>query len=729
MTPLFLLEKAVVARPQIGLALSGGGVRGFAHIGVLRALDEMRVPVDRLAGTSVGALVGSLYAAGYSAGEIENMIRSKDWDQIIFTDRIERKALPMRRKADYERYLFDLELGIQNGDISLPPALVQGQNLSLILHSWLLPVENIHDFSQLPIPFQVVTTDLETGEMRILKSGSLVDSVRASASFPGFFAPVQIDGQLLFDGGPKNNLPTDIVRKMGSDIVIGINIAPVLQKRNQLKDLVQITDQVMNMVVVESSRRQAAQANILITPDLKDAKTFYYRSLSELIEIGRQSTLAEKGKFKPYQLSVEEYRKYRTKSALPKYSIGQSKIAKLSVQGLRDISEESIRRSVRARSGKSFKPKILEEDLKNLYAEGNFQRVDYSVKKVSDSEIELEIRAVEKPWGPSFLRLGATWDGEIKGKRDANAVLNFRMLELNRLGAEINADFQLGTSLEFDAEVYQPLIPSKFIFLAPRISASRTHQDLYRNEHRIAEYEVDQIASQVDLGIALKNYAEFRAGVRRGWLNSDLQLGDPTLPSYNVQTGGVVAQAKLDRLDSYFFPKNGYYLELDAYLSRSWLGADDHYRKLYGQTHGFFTFFADHTFFVSAEAGTRWGKRIPDYDLFELGGFRSLSGFREQELKGQYLGNLRAGYLWRLPISSNMLWKSIYLGGWFESGRTFNHWDEIKWKALKYATTGALGFETKIGSVFLGYGQSGTDYRQFYVSVGRSFGIRKFKFL
>jgi len=722
---------SLLARPKVGLALSGGGARGLSHIGVLRTLEQNRIPVDYIAGTSIGSFIGGLYAAGYTVDEIEKIFLDRPWEEILFTAEVDRQDFPFRRKIHHDRYVFDFELGLRDFQTYLPPGLVRAHKLSQELKSLFFRVSDLRDFIQLPIPFKAVATDLVTSERVVLKDGNLADSIRASCGFPGMLPPVEVNGRLLIDGGAVDNLPIDLVRSMGADVVIAVDVAMPLYQRDGLNSFVDVTDQVINMMVRKTASSQLTKPEVLLIPELQNGDaTFAFTSMEQIMKMGEVTAQKELPKMKRFQLSESAFQKHVKSRHERLHPLESVKIDDIKVTPTRFVDARLIERQVRIKKGRSYTASDLKHAMNSIYGEGDYELVDYDLQpnKVTGQNT-IELRPREKNWGPNYIRFGLLWDGEIKGRQDFNALFNFSMSQVNSLGAEWRNDVILGTTLELNSEWYQPLDRSGVVFVAPQFQVSRTDRDSYLAKARVSEYEVDTIAGQLDFGLHLYNYAELRMGIRKGIVFSDLQLGALTMPTFDVNTGAWVAQVRVDQLDHLYFPRKGYYLEGNVYASQRQLGADLTYRKIYAQAHGFLPLGNSWALFLSSYAGGKLGKDLPFYDEFQLGGFRKFSGFRESELQGQYVGTARSGFMYKIPMKPNFLWNFVTVGAWGEAGNVWASRDAISIHDLRYSGTGAVGFDTKLGAVFLGYGQSGKEFRQFYVSVGRSFGIHRPRFL
>ncbi|MFC1624531.1 patatin-like phospholipase family protein, partial [Candidatus Omnitrophota bacterium] len=296
-------------RLKIGLVLGGGGARGAAHVGVLKVLKELRIPIDYIAGTSMGAIVGGLYASGLSPEEIEELLTTIDWRD-LFTDRPSGKDLSFRQKGDRRR-LFDFEWGLKKGRLVFPRGIIAGQKLGFLLKSMTLQVTDIEDFDLLPIPFRALATDIETGEVVVLGNGNLAESMRASMSIPGVFTPVEVDGQILVDGGAVKNLPIDVAKEMGADLIIAVNVGTSLAKREKLESAIDITIQVIGIMTLKSVKEQIAllgEKDLLITPRLGDISSSNFEKAEEIIQIGERTALGLTEDLKKYSVSMDEYK-------------------------------------------------------------------------------------------------------------------------------------------------------------------------------------------------------------------------------------------------------------------------------------------------------------------------------------------------------------------------------------------------------------------------------------
>src|SRR5579863_9649323 len=304
--------RAAPARPRVGLVLSGGGARGATHIGVLKMLDELHVPIDVIAGTSMGAVVGGLYASGMSGEQIEQAMASVDW-QSAFRDRLRRTELGWRRKEEDRDFLVNLPLGLHGRKLIIPEGLVQGEKLTQTLRQLTLPVGTITDFDALPTRFRAVATDLETGEAVILKDGDLTTAMRASMSAPGVFAPVEYRGQLLVDGGLAENLPVEVARAMDVDVLIVVDAGFPLQPRKDLVSLPSITNQVLAILLRRDSERQLktlSPADIVVSPQLGDFSSYDFQDTLQIVNAGQRAADAVADRLAALVVPDDQYTRY-----------------------------------------------------------------------------------------------------------------------------------------------------------------------------------------------------------------------------------------------------------------------------------------------------------------------------------------------------------------------------------------------------------------------------------
>ncbi len=691
-------------RLKIGLVLGGGGARGAAHVGILKVLEENNVPVDYIAGTSMGAIVGGLYASGMSPESIEELFNATDW-QDIFSDRPSEKYLSFRHKQD-QKQLMDFEMGVKKGRLVLPRGVISGQKLDFELKKLTLPVADIDNFDNLPIPFRAISADLSTGEMIIHSRGNLSEAIRASMSIPGAFSPVKIDGRVLVDGGIVNNLPIEVVKGMGADIIIAVDVGKPLKEAEKLNSLVDITMQVLNIMTmknVNDSVSLLTEEDILIRPDLGNIGVSSFSRSPEAIRNGEEAARKMADRIKQYSVSPEVYKSY-----LARQRSGEAppiKIDFIEVKSPSRVSPKAIKGRIKTRAGEILDLKKLEQDLTRIYAMGDFETVDFKIIE-KESEEGLLIDTQEKEWGPNYLRFGLNLLADSDGNSEFTLLNDYRMTQINSLGGEWKNVLNIGRTTGIFSEFYQPLDIQSYFFVSPQISAARFLEDIYEEGSLIAEYRVDYIWGGVDMGVNLGSFAEGRLGLRRGVVQAEPEVGGSNLPSFSdIQEGAIVAQLEYDQLDNHKFPKQGIFAGVDFFSSNRNLGSDFSYQKLECSLVKATTFGNKHTVILLFNSGISLDEETPFYDEFTLGGFLGLSGYGEKQLRGQHMGLFDLVYFYNIAKTNGFV-TNVYIGGSFEAGNVWNNRRDIKLDDLLFGGTVLIGIDTKIGPLYLGFGQS-----------------------
>src|SRR5229473_727218 len=411
-------------RPRICLVLSGGGARGMAHIGVLKVLEDLKIPIDCIAGTSMGAIVGGLYASGMTAIDIDATMRSLDWQE-AFRDAPPRRDLAFRRKQDDRNFLVRLPLGLKHAKILLPKGFIQGQKLQETLRQLTLPFSNSTDFDLLPTPFRAVATDLETGNAVVMDKGDLAIAMRASMSAPGVFAPVELNGRLLVDGGLAENLPVNVARAMHADILIVSDVSFPLQQRAALDSAISISNQMLAILVRKDSDRQRASLSpqdILIEPNLGSAPATDFASPSAVIARGENAAREAIAKLSAYAVGDNAYRDYSARRAAREPGLPPIKFVRVDEQSKR--YEKTILAEMQPLVGKPLDLDQVGKRITELYGLGNFETLDYSLVEQGQGageETGLEVRARRKSWGPNYVRFGLNLEDDFQGNSRYNA--------------------------------------------------------------------------------------------------------------------------------------------------------------------------------------------------------------------------------------------------------------------------------------------------------------------
>ncbi len=708
------------ARPKIGVVLSGGGARGAAHVGVLKVLDELRVPVDAIAGTSMGAVVGGLYASGMPPAEIEELIRSLNW-QDSFQDRPPREELGFRRKQDDRNFLVRYALGVTEEGFVLPRGLIQGQKLEQVLRKATLPVTEIHDFDDLPIPFRAVATDLETGDAVIMDNGDLVSAMRASMSAPGVFAPVQRDGRLLADGGLVENLPVDVARAMGVDVLIVVDVSFPLYNREELTSPLEVTNQAFAILIrtrTQEQRKTLSPADVIIDPNLGRFPSADFSRVPQAIRAGERGAEQSRAALEHLSLSEQDYRTYlagRNTRSLNSPVIdfvraeqGSGEYAALIEATMKDLV------------GETFDKEIVGNRMSGLYALDRFESIDYSLVE-EDGRNGLEIDLRRKSWGPNYVRVGLNLEDDFEGNSRYNAAARFIVTEINRLGGEWLTDLQIGENPRFFTEFYQPLSLASRYFIAPQASLEERSVFSLQGRERIAEYRVRSASGGLDVGRELSNWGEIRVGVRRGTERSRILIGDPELPTDDFDRGGVFARFSYDKLDSIFFPRHGQQFEFQWRGERDNFGGDEDF-DTFETTWLVARSFDRHTMIFWADAGTSDDPPLTPESFFSLGGFFNLSGLPPGFLSGPHYGIGRLLYYRRIGRGGEgVLDFPAYAGLSLEAGNTWLERSDMSLDDLR--TNGSLffGVDSPLGPLYLAAGFDEDGDKAFYLFLGRTF--------
>jgi NTE family protein len=707
-------------RPRIGLVLSGGGARGAAHVGALKVIEELHIPIDAIAGTSMGAVVGGLYASGMSATDIEKLLFSVDW-QTAFSDRTPRRDLGFRRKQDDRNFLVRYSLGISNDGVKLPKGLIQGQKLSQVLRSASLPVAEITDFDRLPIPFRAVATDLENGAPVVMSSGDLVTAMRASMSAPGVFIPAERDGRLLVDGGLVNNLPVDIARKMNVDILIVVDVSFALYPRSELSSPLEITLQASAIMIRSRTQEQRALLNdrdFIIDPALGSYGSTDFAHVAHARAVGEEAARVMQPRLAALSLSDADYQQYLA-SRNPRSSKSQV-VAFVRTDAGGQRYQALVSNLMEDVVGKPLDKALVERRMSELYAQDLFESVDYTiVEENGASGIEFHLR--RKSWGPNYVRFGLNIEDDFKGNSRYNAAMRFIATELNPLGGEWLTDLQIGDNPLLYSEFYQPLGYRHRYFVSPHLGAQVRSLEVTDANNRITEYRVREKEAGLDFGRELRNWGEWRVGLFQGTDSTRVRVGDTTIPNQSFGSGGYFARLSYDKVDSIFFPRHGQQWQLKWTAQRPDLGSDRESDKV-EMNFLFARSYRKHTLILSGDVGSSLNSQTYPQDYFQLGGFFNLSGLTTDSLSGPHFGIGRLIYYRQMGNGGTGVFEvPIYAGLSFEMGNVWQTRDDISGSDLRKDGSIFLGADTFLGPVYLGAGFDQSGASAFYLFLGRTF--------
>ena len=709
---------AAPARPKICLVLSGGGARGAAHIGVLKVLEELRVPVDCITGTSMGSLVGGAYASGMSVPEMESMI-GEITTALLFKEKPPRQEESMRRKLDDRSILFGLELGVREGEILLQKGVVSGVQLESVLRQ-LSKVHGRVDFDKLPIPYRAVATDLVNGTPVVFDHGDLPQVMRASMSVPGVIAPAQLGDLLLVDGGLTDNLPVAVARKMGADIIIAVNLGTPLMKREQLGSVLGVTGQMIGILTEQNVRASLAMlkpTDILIEPALGNFSAGDFDHLPATVPIGEAAARVAAPRLSALSLPPQPYAALRGRQQAPP-APPPVVVGDIAFPGLTRVNPEALIDFMETKPGDTLDTARLDRDLRRIYGLGDFEHIDYQLIEQAGKQV-VSISAIEKSWGPDYLRFGLGLQSDFKGDNAFNLAGSYRKTWLNSLGAEWRTDMQVGQVSYLTTEFYQPLGARNGLFIAPRATMLRRNIDLFAEDDRIARYNLRTYFAAIDLGASFTRYGETRIGLAFGRSLATLDTGSPEFEPNpgKITRAGVTYRAVVDQLDSATFPREGFAAGLDVFASLKGLGARDNYTSydfnfLGSKSWGRHTISAGGRF-----SGRATGDDLPAYDLVQWGGFLQQSGLPSGALLGQQLQFGRAVYTYRL--AEQKLLDGLYVGASAEIGKMSDPVVPGNLTDTLYSSAIFFGADTPIGPVYLGYGFTSGGFRSAYFFLGR----------
>lgn len=706
-------------RPKIGLVLSGGGARGFCHIGVIKVLDRLNIPVDYISGTSMGAIVGGLYASGLPVDEIEELIKKVDWNE-VFSDDISREDKTFHQKVDEGRAFIKLNMGFKDGKLALPKAVIQGQNLTLMMRSLTINTTNIHDFDKLPIPFRAVAADIATGRPYIIRQGNLASAMRASMSVPGFFPPVESpDGTLLVDGGMSKNLPIDVVKAMGAEIVIAVNIPTVLKKKDELDSIFDLLIQTIDILVEQNSDLQLKLLDkgkdILIEPQMGDMSSMDFDRSAYAVEAGTNAARLATDRLKMLSLDDKAYNIYKD-SIAKKRTKANITVAFIDIENNSNLSDDIIKTRLRLKVGAPLDLKILEEDLLTIYSLGYFENVDYELKQKKGKEGVI-VKVKQKAPRYRTFSVSANFENVFDDSQGYNFTFGFTLKKLNRLAGQWKNLLQLGNRPRFYSEFYQPLDPEFRYFTSAHMDISEIDIGLYSDGRKRGEYEVTRFGGGVDVGREFSNWGELRAGIEFAVGDLDFKDDANTLDTYTFQDGKYFVKLTHDSLDRRNFPKKGSAWQLMWVHSLSLLSDGKDFKKIFIDTNVAKTF-GKHTILLGFD-----GKIVIDGDLgyedvFYMGGFLNMSSFGHGDVSGQNLFNAKVMYYKEM---GKFISAPLFLGGAIEVGSVWDDVWSIDFNPLLYSGSIFAGAETMFGPLYIAYSMGYRQSTTLYLYLGETF--------
>jgi NTE family protein len=702
----------------VGLVLGGGGARGIAHIGVLKVLERERIPVCAVSGTSMGAIVGGLYATGYDAAELEKIVGAIDWAG-MFVDDPPRAELPMERKDEDFRHLLDLEIGYRDGRLGIPVGLVRGQKLMLLLRRLTLSTWRDKDFDALPIPFRAVAADIVTGKKVVFDDGDLAVAIRASMSVPGAFAPLKVGDQLLVDGGMAENVPIDELREMGVQRMVVVDVGSKLLGAEGLTNPAVILDQMITSLMTEKTERSLATLDaddVLIRPDLGDITSGQFNRTTEAVAVGERAAEAMLPQLRRYAVSAERYAALRARQHRRDFDPGL--VAFLDVEaGQTASATRHVSWAAESLVGQPFDVDKAEHAIGRAYGDGRFEQIGYRVVE-RDGKSGLEITPQQKPW-TAFGRIGLQLDDNFNGRNNYLLSAELTFNDANRSGGKWRNLLQLGRVTGLRSEFIQPFGAGGSFYLKP--SAEIRGDSLpfvFDGNQQIAEYRL--VRRQLDVEAGYSPRPEWRVGIAAfgGKDRARLVVGDPASFGGGAESfAGLRASATWDTLDSVSFPTKGVRANLELTSLKPWAGT-----VLDGEVVRMSVDWAHSRDRYHLLLGARVASALQDDGFFQaqtfLGGFLNLSGFGERSLVGNQAALARAVLYRRVGDTTRIFAMPMFVGGSLEAGNVWQRRDDIDFGSMVVGGSLFVGFSTPLGPLFLGYGRNDATADSWYLTFG-----------
>jgi NTE family protein len=710
-------------RDKLVLVLSGGGARGAAHIGVLRVLEELEISPDLVVGTSMGSVVGGLYAAGWSPDEIERLVHAIDWGE-IFSDRVDRRELSFRRKQDDRPLMIRGFLHFDGFRPLLPSGVIQGQRLELVLRFVEAISPTTTDFDDLPIPFRAVAAELGSGEAVILGSGSLATAIRASMSVPGALPPVEIDGRLLVDGGVAANLPVGIARRLGATRIIAVDITSPLAPQDEAGSFASVLRHLTELLTANNRDRDAGlldQDDVLIVPELGELSFIAFDRMPEAIAAGEQAARNRAPELRRF--ASPEARWAEAQQRPRPGSFHGVAIDEVRLDNTSRLDDRLVRHALDVHPPQEFDLDGLTEDLLQLYNTRYFGVLGFEINQTAAGAHELLVHTPPPPYGHNALQLGFGFLDDFDGGATYHLQARHQMLPVNRRGGEWQTLFQIGSVAAVRTEFYQPLDWGMRWFVEPALEYRRGTQELWFDGNALAEYEFTRAQLELAAGRVLGRWGELRLTAFTSDNSGEPRIGDPEFfGSDSERLGGGELSFRIDTEDSVAFPRSG--ADVNLYYSRSAdaLGSDYDFERWWG-TASYAWSFGENTIVPGLEYGENIDDITSFFSLFNLGGLFRLSGLGTRELLGDRMALARiVGYRRLVDIEMAGINVKLYAGASVEAGNAFLLQDtSFDWDTVIKAGSVFLGADTFLGPAILAYGLAEGGRSRVYLAIGDSF--------
>ena len=731
-------------RPKIALVLSGGGAKGAAHLGVLKVLEEMHVPVDMVLGTSMGSYVAGMYALGYSADEVTSKTLQMDWNK-GYKDKVTRQDRSLRKKVQADEFQLQTDIGLSDGQVKLPEGMYQGQGMAALLREATSNLPAQRSFNELPLPYRAIATDMETVQPVVLDHGNLALVMQASMSIPGALKPVEIDHKLLADGGIVNNLPIDIAIKMGADVIIAVDISDKLKPKSELNSAFGLVDQLTTYMTRSGTERQLGllrQQDLLLTPEVTGYSVSDFSRMSEIVGRGESAAHGMTQQLRALSVSPEEYEEYlRGKLDRRAQLSGQPAyyLDKIVIHNNSRLSDEVIKGMLQVETGKVQTNENLEAGIERINALGTFERVTYQIDEELGQNV-LVVNANEKGWGPNYLDFTFAIEEDFSSRSNYSYGAAYTLTNLNNYGGELRNEFSLGTWKHLRSEFYTPFDAQQRYYWQLGGGYDNETRSLYLSQAQLllpGPYAEDSSANFVnmesgswgvdsELGWNPQPWQQVALGMRAARSLLDLQGGSSETTVY---TWGPYLGYDLDSLDSRAFPEQGHYLSGRLTYAHSQGGGELTTDREWGLVSELeliqpIPLHERHTLSMRLSGGGSAVSELQPMYLQDLGGLFNLSGYQRYQLSGRYKLFGALVYSYRLLDNNFGAFKSpVYLGFSVERGNIWAEKSAINWQDMQNAASIYVGSDTFLGPVYLAYGQADSGDSSAYLLFGDTFGM------
>jgi len=719
------VSAATSSRPRVGLVLAGGGAKGGAHVGVLKVLEEMHVPIDCIAGTSMGALVGGGYASGIPAAELEKFVVGIDWKAVV--GGVGRRDLEtIEQKRAGATYSNEIEFGLQNKRVVLPAGIVNTSNIEDLLRSYVAASRAQADFDKLPIPYRAVATDMVSGRMVVLKEGDLATAMRASMAIPGAFAPVMTDQYILSDGGMVRNIPVDVARDLCADVVIVVNLVEEEVKREKLQTATQLLSRSSDVMIVANENLQLetlTDHDIRIDVIMGDITTTDFERVPETVPLGEKATREMADKLTPLAVPAAQYNEWRA-SVTARQNI-ETRLADVQYKGMERVNPEYLKGRAQVKPGDTVDTAEISAEARRMSALPEFESVEYRLTG-DPANPTLEWWPQEKRWGPNYLKFDLGLYGSEDGDLGFVVYAKHTRTGLNSRGAEWRNQVQLGYFNNLSTSFYQPLDIAQRFFVEPKMFWTRSWEDVFYDNERLARYKFSDWGGSFDVGMNISDDAQIRAGYLYTRRDASVETGSPILPEGKRNDAGLTVAATYDSRDTAFNPTRGVAAALEyAYIDDS-LGADLNWERLELGV-GLALPVRSDVVWMTLAGGTDLNSAMPPDRYFMLGGPGSFPGYELGELRLTDYWTASGSYLWKIKDIMSIRGQALYAGVRLEAGQVFGRLESgilpgFEDDEVIYGGSLYIAGRTQAGPLTLGLGMTTSDSWSLWIAVGRPIG-------